>query len=126
MRSIWPISIFFEKNTNIRKIPIQIGNRQTFFNVDDVLYFEAIGNHKVSLKLANGEEQQFFGKILEIEHLHNNFFCCHRSYIVNLESIIDSKKDIVIFKNNISLLLTDKTTRKIRKSLKNIAFTSHW
>ena len=39
--------------------------------------------------------------------------------------IIDSKKDIVIFKNNISLLLTDKATRKIRKSLKNIAFTSH-
>ncbi|WP_455485439.1 LytTR family transcriptional regulator DNA-binding domain-containing protein [Gemella sp.] len=61
----------------------------------------------------------------EIEHLHNNFFCCHRSYIVNLESIIDSKKDIVIFKNNISLLLTDKSTKKIRKSLKNIVFTSH-
>lgn len=96
-----------KKNTNIGKIPIQIGN------------------HKVSLKLANGEEQQFFGKISEIEHLHNNFFCCHRSYIVNLESIIDSKKDIVIFKNNISLLLTDKATRKIKKSLKNIAFTSH-
>lgn len=114
-----------KKNTNIGKIPIQIGNRQTFFNVDDVLYFEAIGNHKVSLKLANGEEQQFFGKISEIEHLHNNFFCCHRSYIVNLESIIDSKKDIVIFKNNISLLLTDKATRKIRKSLKNIEVTSH-
>lgn len=86
-----------KKNPNTNKVAIPMGSKSRFFDINDVLYFEAIGEHKISLNLKNNEKVKFFGKISEIENFHDSLFYCHRSYVVNLSTIDDFNKDSIIF-----------------------------
>jgi len=57
-------------NPNTNKIPIKIGTRQLFFHIDDILYFETFGNHKISIVLKNGKNYSFYGKLSKIVQLN--------------------------------------------------------
>jgi putative accessory gene regulator A len=109
-----------DTNSKLHKIPIKIGTRQFIFDIQDILYFETIGDHKISIYLTENKTYSFYGKISKLIKLNNNLFQCHKSYIVNLQNITELYNDTIIFKNNSSLLLSVYTIRKIKKKYTEI------
>ena len=106
-------------NSNIGKVPIKVGLKQEFYNIDELLYFEALEGHKIRLNLANNKEITFFGKISNLEILHPAIYICHRSYAINLDNIDKLDSKTVIFKDGTSIYLSSKTIRRIKKEIKN-------
>lgn len=107
-----------EKNTNADKIAIKLGAKQMYFDIKDILYFETVGEHKISLKTKGGNELQFFGTLAKIEQLRDSFFNCHRSYVINMDNVKSYSKEKIIFQNNEEHYFPDTAIRKIRKELK--------
>lgn len=109
-----------DTNSKLHKIPIKIGTRQFIFDIQDILYFETIGDHKISIYLTENKIYSFYGKMSKLIKLNNNLFQCHKSYIVNLQNITELYNNTVIFKNDSSLLLSVYTIRKIKKKYTEI------
>lgn len=105
-------------NPNTNKIPIKIGTRQLFFHIDDILYFETFGNHKISIVLKDRKNYSFYGKLSEIVQLNKKLIYCHKSYIMNIDNILEIEKDKIVFTNNVELLLSENSIRKIKKTIK--------
>lgn len=105
-------------NPTTNKIPIKIGTRQLFFHIDDILYFETFGNHKISIVLKDDKNYSFYGKLSEIAQLSKKLIYCHKSYIMNIDNILEIEKDKIVFTNNVELLLSENTIRKIKKTIK--------
>ena len=105
-------------NPNTNKIPIKIGTRQLFFHIDDILYFETFGNHKISIVLKDRKNYSFYGKLSEIVQLNKKLIYCHKSYIMNIDNILEIEKDKIVFTNNVELLLSKNSIRKIKKTIK--------
>lgn len=105
-------------NPTTNKIPIKIGTRQLFFHIDDILYFETFGNHKISIVLKDNKNYSFYGKLSEIAQLNKKLIYCHKSYIMNIDNILEIEKDKIVFTNNVELLLSENTIRKIKKTIK--------
>ena len=105
-------------NPTTNKIPIKIGTRQLFFHIDDILYFETFGNHKISIVLKDNKNYSFYGKLSEISQLNKKLIYCHKSYIMNIDNILEIEKDKIVFTNNIELLLSENSIRKIKKTIK--------
>ena len=106
-------------NSNIGKVPIKVGLKQEFYDINELLYFEALEGHKIRLILVNNKEIIFFGKISNLEILHPSIYICHRSYAINLENIDKLDSETVIFKDGTSIYLSSKTIRRIKKEIKN-------
>lgn len=106
-------------NSNIGKVPIKVGLKQEFYDISELLYFEALEGHKIRLNLVNDKEITFFGKISNLEILHPSIYICHRSYAINLENIDKLDSESVIFKDGTSIYLSSKTIRRIKKEIKN-------
>ena len=106
-------------NSNIGKVPIKVGLKQEFYDISELLYFEALEGHKIRLNLVNDKEITFFGKISNLEILHPSIYICHRSYAINLENIDKLDSETVIFKDGTSIYLSSKTIRRITKEIKN-------
>ena len=105
-------------NPTTNKIPIKIGTRQLFFHIDDILYFETFGNHKISIVLKDDKNYSFYGKLSEIAQLSKKLIYCHKSYIMNIDNILEIEKDKIVFTNNVELLLSENAIRKIKKTIK--------
>ena len=105
-------------NPTTNKIPIKTGTRQLFFHIDDILYFETFGNHKISIVLKDDKNYSFYGKLSEIAQLSKKLIYCHKSYIMNIDNILEIEKDKIVFTNNIELLLSENSIRKIKKTIK--------
>ena len=105
-------------NPTTNKIPIKIGTRQLFFHIDDILYFETFGNHKISIVLKDRKNYSFYGKLSEIVQLNKKLIYCHKSYIMNIDNILEIEKDKIVFTNNVELLLSENSIRKIKKTIK--------
>lgn len=106
-------------NSNIGKVPIKVGLKQEFYDISELLYFEALEGHKIRLNLVNDKEITFFGKISNLEILHPSIYICHRSYAINLENIDKLDSETIIFKDGTSIYLSSKTIRRIKKEIKN-------
>ena len=106
-------------NSNIGKVPIKVGLKQEFYDINELLYFEALEGHKIRLNLVNNKEIVFFGKISNLEILHPSIYICHRSYAINLDNIDKLDSETVIFKDETSIYLSSKTIRRIKKEIKN-------
>ena len=105
-------------NPTTNKIPIKIGTRQLFFHIDDILYFETFGNHKISIVLKDNKNYSFYGKLSEIVQLNKKLIYCHKSYIMNIDNILEIEKDKIVFTSNVELLLSENAIRKIKKTIK--------
>ena len=105
-------------NPTTNKIPIKTGTRQLFFHIDDILYFETFGNHKISIVLKDNKNYSFYGKLSEIVQLNKKLIYCHKSYIMNIDNILEIEKDKIVFTNNVELLLSENAIRKIKKTIK--------
>ncbi|CDM68169.1 two component transcriptional regulator, LytTR family [Clostridium bornimense] len=85
------------KVQNTNTIPINIGNNITFFDMDDILFFETSSKeHKIRIHTTSGHSE-FYGSLKDIEtKLSSDFYKPHRSYIVNTKKIKSIDKDQLI------------------------------
>ena len=86
-------------NPNTNKIPIKIGTRQ-------------------SIVLKDNKNYSFYGKLSEIAQLNKKLIYCHKSYIMNIDNLLEIEKDKIVFTNNVELLLSENAIRKIKKTIK--------
>ena len=59
-----------------------------------------------------------YGKLSEISQLNKKLIYCHKSYIMNIDNILEIEKDKIVFTNNVELLLSENAIRKIKKTIK--------
>lgn len=73
-------------------IQIQIGERIKNIAIDDVFYIETSSTpHKLTLYEKKGI-YEFYGKLSEYEQLDASFYRCHKSYLINLQHVIEFDK----------------------------------
>ncbi|MFE3575265.1 LytR/AlgR family response regulator transcription factor [Lysinibacillus sp. NPDC059133] len=86
---------------NIQKFQIKTTGRTHNIDFQNVYFFEASpGSHKIILHLEN-EHFEFYGRLKDYEGLYEDFYRCHKSFIVNKGKIknIDSKERIIFLDN---------------------------
>ncbi|ESV55617.1 accessory gene regulator A [Streptococcus agalactiae LMG 14747] len=74
----------------------------------DILYFETSQiAHKLILRTRT-ERLEFYAKISDIEKMHDKFFQCHRSFLVNIDNVsrIDKANQLAYFDNGESCLVS--------------------
>lgn len=89
------------KNKHEKIIKVVSDAKVLFLDEEEITYFESVGAHKI---IAHGINKriQFNGNLKKIEQdLSENFFRCHRSYVVNMNYVesIDKKNNLVNIKN---------------------------
>ena len=77
------------KNNNLKKITVNIGERLYVISLNDIDYIEA--SEKETLIFSNQKKYVSRIKISKWEEMlkENNFYRCHRSFIVNLDKITE-------------------------------------
>lgn len=83
---------------------------------EHIYYFETSENvHKVRLFEKNGV-YEFYGKLKEIEDIHPTFFRCHKSYVVNLQHVvqINKKEKSIEMVNGAKCPVSIRASRKIK------------
>ncbi|WP_339005947.1 LytTR family DNA-binding domain-containing protein [Fusobacterium animalis] len=77
------------KNNNLKKITVNIGERLYVISLNDIDYIEA--SEKETLIFSNQKKYVSKIKISKWEEMlkGNNFYRCHRSFIVNLDKITE-------------------------------------
>lgn len=106
-----------KQNVNINKISIKVGNTYRILDISNILFFETFGDHKLQLT-TNDNTIQFYGKLAEIEKLHDSLFDCHRSFLVNINNIENFDKENITFKNGESYQFPSSSIKKIKNELK--------
>ena len=82
-------NISIVKNNNLKKITINVDERLYVISLNDVDYIEA--DEKETLIFSNQKKYVSKIKISKWEEMlkGNNFYRCHRSYIINLDKITE-------------------------------------
>ena len=89
------------QNANEANLLIQKGHESRIISFEDIVYCEII-DRKVYLHLSSSEILDFYDRIENLEKkLNNNFFRCHRSFLINL-------KHLKSYKNGIAYMETDR------------------
>lgn len=71
---------------------IKIGELIKNIPYENIYYFETSTTiHKIILSEKNGV-YEFYGKLKDIEHIHPTFFRCHKSFIINLQHVVQINK----------------------------------
>lgn len=89
------------EQADVQKLQIKMTGRTYNIDFDDVYFFEASTSaHKIVLHLEN-EHIEFYGRLKNYEHLHQDLYRCHKSFIVNKTKIskVDSKERIIYLNN---------------------------
>lgn len=88
------------KNYSIKEaniVPISIGNRVIYFNIDEILFFETTNkDHRIRIHTCE-EQLEFYGTLKDIEKIvSGDYYKPHRSYLVNVKKIKSVDKDKLI------------------------------
>lgn len=82
----------------------------------DILYCEAM-NHQITVHTLT-EQIQFFGTLDAVqEKLDNRFFRCHRSYIVNMNHVIDKQLGLAIMEGGDHILIARRKQQEFTQRL---------
>lgn len=85
----------------------------------DILYCEAM-NHQITIHTLT-EQVQFFGTLDAIqEKLDERFFRCHRSYIVNMDHVIDKQPGSAIMEGGDHVLISRRKQQEFMQKLLEI------
>ena len=96
---------------------ILLNNRAVITKVrlKDIVYCEVFNhqvNHQVIIHTMT-EQHQYFGTLDTLEkELDNHFFRCHRSYIVNLDYIVDKKPGIAVLADGRQVFVSRRKQRE--------------
>ena len=87
------------QNANEANLLIQKGHESRIISFEDIVYCEII-DRKVYLHLSSSEILDFYDRIENLEKkLNNNFFRCHRSFLINLKHLKSYKNGIAYMEN---------------------------
>ena len=82
----------------------------------DILYCEAM-NHQITVHTLT-EQIQFFGALDAVqEKLDDRFFRCHRSYIVNIDHVVDKQPGSAIMEGGDHVLIARRKQREFTQRL---------
>lgn len=90
----------YQKHDGKEGLKIMVGNKEISVKYDDIQYIESCGRD-VEVVLADQSRLLTHEKISDMEKIMpvEDFFRCHRSYIVNLNKIDDMERYIIYMKN---------------------------
>ena len=110
------------KNSNLKKITVNIGERLYVISLNDIDYIEA--SEKETLIFSNQKKYVSKIKISKWEEMlkENNFYRCHRSFIVNLDKITEieqwfNSSWIIKIKNYVTAIPVSRNNIKELKKL---------
>jgi two-component system response regulator AgrA len=89
------------EETTVKKLQVKVNGQTRNIDYTDIYFFEASPNfHKIILHLKN-EQIEFYGRLKEYEELSEEFYRCHKSYIVNKQYVesIDIKTRLITMIN---------------------------
>ncbi len=105
----------FEKHSDRRELFIR--SKKLTIVQADILYIESNGK-KVEIHTVNSKESiDIYGTMDELEKkLDENFYRCHRSYIVNMSHIAGYDNDSIFLTNGDKVYLTKKKYSEFKKA----------
>lgn len=102
-----------------KTILITNGNTASRILIKDIVYCEAL-NHQITIHTLT-EQFQFFGTLDAMQKdLDDCFFRCHRSYIVNMNYVIDKEPGAATMANGGKILISRRKQQDFTKKLLDI------
>ncbi|RHW48558.1 DNA-binding response regulator [Bombilactobacillus bombi] len=98
-------------------IAINLNDRVLYLNLNSLTYVETASNHKLLLH-STDKESLVTGDLKELEErLPDNFFRCHKSFLVNLDYLdyIDKKQNLLRLKTGASCLIARRKIKLLEK-----------
>lgn len=116
------INTYFKNRYRAKKILIKDSSLESCIDIEDILYISYDRDNRKSI--INTEDNEFYTKknLGELEELlfpFHIFIRAERGIILNKKRIkhLDYKKEVLIFNNSISIFLSRKTLKNLRKNL---------
>nr|WP_269160919.1 LytTR family DNA-binding domain-containing protein [Enterococcus sp. BWB1-3] len=74
------------------KLNQKYGDKVISVYYDEIMFIESSSNmHKLIMHCEN-RQIEFYGKLKDFEELHESFYRCHNSYIVNKDNVVEVDK----------------------------------
>lgn len=116
------IKVAYERYKNDRTgkkklFQVKIGDYVQSINIDDIIFFEASpAPHRVILHLENSE-LEFYESIKKLEEVSDDFYRCHKSYLINKNHIfkIDKVNRLVEMSNGEECLVSVRAMSGLTK-----------
>lgn len=86
-------------------------------DINDIIFFESsMSSHKVIMHLENGEEE-FYGALKDIEEQYEDFYRCHKSFLINKNHVtkIQKKQRVVEMSNGETCLVSVRAMKNLSK-----------
>lgn len=106
----------FKQGNNNELITIKKGNLIQIICLNEIIYCEVM-NHKINIHTIK-EDVDYFGTLDELEkQLDNRFYRCHRSYIVNMNYVVNKEKETAILTNGDKILISRRKHKEFKEKL---------
>ena len=99
-------------------IVIPVKNSMVKIAMQEVLYFQTLPDHRVSL-MGRNSQREFYGTLASVEKLHTDLIKCHHSCIVNKKYVmeLDAKHREITMINGHKLPVSRRYYREIKELL---------
>lgn len=89
------------EDPSVNRLQLKISGRIRNIEHDAIYFFEVSPNSRKLILHLHNEQIEFSGRLKDYENLGENFYRCHRSYIVNKDNIqeIDTQKRLITMTN---------------------------
>jgi two-component system response regulator AgrA len=104
-----------------KTVTIVRGGQKIILNQDDIMFVETSANEHKLLVHTNQTTTEFFGKIKDMEQeVGDDFFRCHRSYLVNKKWVkeVDYGNRIIYLKNGVECPVSARMLSQVKRKLK--------
>ena len=102
--------------SNEKKVfKVKVGSKIRAISYSEIMFFESsVVPHKIILHMADGQ-LEFYQSIRELENINENFYRCHKSFVVNKEKIknIDKSRREIEMENGEICLVSVRGMRGI-------------
>lgn len=108
-----------EYNRIAGKITLLNGNAKVITSIKDIMYIQ-MKDHYGDVYLQNGEKYLWRIALSDISSyfFRYNFERCHKSYIVNMDYVIEKRRNQLVLRNDIQIPIGRKYIQSIQKRYK--------